>query len=45
MRILIIIIFLEINSGESPVATAMETEEVEGLLLHQPAANENAGGR
>ena len=22
----------------------METEEVEGLLLHQPAANENAGG-
>ena len=44
MRILIIIIFLEINSGESPVATAMETEEVEGLLLHQPAANENAGG-
>ena len=44
MRILIIIIFLEINSGESPVATAMETEEVEGLLLHQPAANENASG-
>ena len=47
MRILIIIIFLEINSRESPVATAMETEdtaEAEGLQQHHLAASVNADG-
>ena len=47
MKILMIIIFLEINSRESPVVTAMETEdtaEAEGLQQHHLAASVDANG-